>query len=40
MLPHVPHIISKKLYEKSLDAIRMSFTMTAARSLYISCVHD
>jgi hypothetical protein len=40
MLPHVLHIISKNLYKKSPDAVKTSFTMTAARCLYISCVHE
>jgi hypothetical protein len=40
MFPLVPYIISENLYKKSPDAARISFTMTAARCLYISCVHD
>jgi hypothetical protein len=40
MLPLVPYIISKNSYKKSPDAAKMSFTMTAARCLHISCVHD
>jgi hypothetical protein len=40
MLSLVPNIILRNLYKKSPNVARMSFTMTAARCLYISCVHD
>jgi hypothetical protein len=40
MLSLVPYIIPKNFYKKSSDAVRTSFTMTAARCSYISCVHD
>jgi hypothetical protein len=40
MLSLVPYIIPRNLCKKSPDAARMSFTMTVARCLYISCVHD
>jgi hypothetical protein len=35
-----PYIIPRNLCKKSPDATRTSFTMTATRCLYISCVHD
>jgi hypothetical protein len=40
MLSLVSYIIPRNLCKKSPDAARMSFTMTVAWCLYISCVHD
>jgi hypothetical protein len=40
MLSLVPCIIPRNLCKKSLDAARMSFTLTAAQCLYISSVPD
>jgi hypothetical protein len=40
MFPLVPYIISENLYKKSLDAARMSITMTTTQCMYISYVHD
>jgi hypothetical protein len=40
MLSLVSDIIPKNLYKKSPNVDRMSFTMTVARCLYISYVHD
>jgi hypothetical protein len=40
MLSLVPYIIPRNLCKKNSNAARTSFTMIAARCLYISCVHD
>jgi hypothetical protein len=40
MLFLVSYIIPRNIYMKSPDAVRMSFTMTISRCLYISCVHN
>jgi hypothetical protein len=40
MLSLVPYIIPINHWKKGPDAARTSFTMTIARCLYISCVHN
>jgi hypothetical protein len=40
MLFLVPYNVPRNLCKKSPDVARTSFTMIAARCLYISCIHD